>query len=75
MGANQSVWLELRTLREMNGDSLSSLSRRSGVSLSYLSQLENGVREPNAVVTKKLADALKVPTSVLKKEHRERAAS
>lgn len=60
-------WLELRVLRTKNGDSLTSLSQRSGVSLSYLSQLESGDREPNARVTKALADALKVPISVLEK--------
>lgn len=63
-------WLELRVLREKNGDTLTSLSKRSGVSLSYLSQLESGDREPNAVVTKKLAIALNVPLSVLEKERR-----
>lgn len=65
------VWLELRTIRELNGDSLTSLHQRSGVSLSYLSQLENGVREPNPVVTKKLARALNVPVSVLEKHRRD----
>lgn len=66
----RNQWLELRVLREKNGDSLTSLSKRSGVSLSYLSQLESGDREPNAPITKKLAIALNVPLSVLEKERR-----
>ena len=69
MANEPHVWLELRSIRTLNGDSLTSLSQRSGVSLSYLSQLESGQREPNAVVTKKLAQALKVPVSVLMKAH------
>lgn len=70
MDSIRTQWLELRVLREKNGDSLTSLSKRSTVSLSYLSQLESGDREPNVVVTKKLAIALNVPLSVLEKERR-----
>lgn len=70
MATERKQWLELRVLREKNGDSLTSLSKRSKVSLSYLSQLESGDREPNPVVTKKLAIALNVPLSVLEKERR-----
>lgn len=70
MQITRNQWLELRVLREKNGDSLTSLSKRTKVSLSYLSQLESGDREPNAVVTKKLAVALNVPLSVLEKERR-----
>lgn len=40
------------------------------MSLGYLSDLENGRREPNATVTKKLAVALNVPVSVLEKARR-----
>lgn len=70
MDTPRTQWLELRVLREKNGDSLTSLSKRSTVSLSYLSQLESGDREPNATVTKKLAIALNVPLSVLEKDRR-----
>lgn len=61
------VWQELRILRERTGWSSAELSRTSGVSTPYLSQLENGDRWPNATVTKKLAVALKVPVSVLER--------
>lgn len=64
------VWQELRTIRTLNGDSLTSLARRAdNMSLGYLSDLESGKREPNARVTKSLAEALKVPVSVLEKDN------
>lgn len=71
MGSDTSTWLELRVLREKNGDSLTSLARRAEMSLGYLSDLENGKREPNARMIKKLAVALNVPVSVLEKHRRE----
>lgn len=61
------VWRELRVLRERTGWASADLSRESGVSAPYLSQLENGDRWPNPRVTKKLADALRVPVSVLER--------
>lgn len=61
------VWKELRVLRERTGWASADLSRESGVSAPYLSQLENGTRWPNAVITKRLAGALKVPMSVLER--------
>ncbi len=64
------TWLELRVLREKDGHSLTSLAAKAEMSLSYLSDLENGRREPNARMTKKLAIALNVPVSVLEKERR-----
>lgn len=65
-------WLELRVLRERDGYTLTSLSKEAGVSLGYLSDLENGRRWPNPKMTKRLADSLKVPYSVLiKPRHRE----
>lgn len=64
------TWQELRVLREKDGHSLTSLSDAADMSLGYLSDLENGRREPNARVTKKLAVALNVPVSVLEKHRR-----
>lgn len=61
------VWLELRVIRTKDGHTLTSLAKTAGMSLSYLSDLENGRRRPNAKVTKKLAVALNVPVSVLEK--------
>lgn len=64
---NRTPWLELRVIRTKDGHSLASLARASGVSLSYLSQLESGDRKPSTTITKRLADALHVPYSVLEK--------
>ena len=63
------VWQELRTIRELAGWNPAELSRQANVAKSYLSQLENGQRWPSAAVTKKLAVALKVPVSVLKRDN------
>ena len=72
---NYGVWDELRVIRVRTGWSSAGLSRESGISAPYLSQLENGDRWPNATVTKKLADALKVPVSVLERPIEEKEAS
>lgn len=66
----KKTWQELRVLREKDGHSLTSLAAAADMSLGYLSDLENGRREPNARVTKKLAVALNVPVSVLEKHRR-----
>lgn len=64
---HHGVWLELRVIRTKDGHTLTSLAEAAGMSLGYLSDLENGRRRPNAKVTKKLAVALNVPVSVLEK--------
>lgn len=60
-------WQELRVIRERSGWTSADLSRESGVSAPYLSQLENGDRWPNARITKRLAASLRVPVSVLER--------
>lgn len=70
MTKQHHTWIELRVLREKDGHSLTSLAKAADMSLSYLSDLENGRREPNARMTKKLAVALNVPVSVLEKARR-----
>lgn len=64
------TWQELRVIREKDGHSLTSLAKAAGISLGYLSDLENGRREPNATMTKKLAVALNTPVSVIEKHRR-----
>lgn len=61
------VWQELRVLRERTGWSSAALAQESGVLPSLLSMLENGKRWPTPKVTKQLADALKVPYTVLER--------
>ncbi|QDK02801.1 Cro protein [Gordonia phage Squiddly] len=61
------IWQELRVIRTKDGHSLSSLAKAAGISLAYLSDLENGHRWPNATQLKKLAMALNCPMSVLER--------
>lgn len=44
------IWQELRVIRTKDGQSLAELSRTSGVSLGYLSDLEGGHRWPMSSV-------------------------
>lgn len=60
-----NTWIELRVLREKDGQSLTQLAKGSGIALGYLSDLENGKRPPNPRVIVKLARALNVPKSML----------
>ena len=69
-----TIWLELRVIRTKDGYTLTDLAKAADMSQGYLSDLENGKRWPNARVTKKLANALKVPVSVLEKPRPEEAA-
>ena len=62
------VWQELRVIRTKDGQSLAELSRNSGVSLGYLSDLEGGHRWPNATQLKKIAAGLHCPVSVLERD-------
>lgn len=71
----RTTWTELRVLRTKDGHSLTSLAAATApytgtgkpLSLGYLSDLEKGRREPNARITKVLAQTLNVPVSVLEK--------
>jgi transcriptional regulator with XRE-family HTH domain len=60
-------WLELQVLRERDGHTLTSLAKKAGISLGYISDLEKGRRNPTPHVTKALALALNVPYSVIQK--------
>ncbi|MFG6114713.1 helix-turn-helix domain-containing protein [Halobacillus sp. MO56] len=52
----------IRELREERGMSLSVLASRSGVSKSYISNIERGIQKnPSLIIMKKFADTLGVP--------------
>ena len=53
--------LKLRTLRRERGDSLKDVAERSGLSVSYLSEIEKGKKYPKPDKLIDLADALEVP--------------
>lgn len=67
MPTHRKPWVELTVLREKDGMSKTALAKAAGMSLSYLCDLENGQREPNAAMRTKLATALNVPKSMLEK--------
>lgn len=69
------VWQELRVLRERTGWSSADLAKQAKVLPSLLSMLENGRRWPTPTVTKKLADALKVPYTVLERPADQKVAA
>ncbi len=75
MTTKPRTWVALRVLREKDGHSLSSLARTAEMSLGYLSDLENGKRNPSPAITKKLATALNVTLSMLEKDRRYEEAS
>jgi transcriptional regulator with XRE-family HTH domain len=68
-------WTELRVLRAKDGHTLTTLATAAGMSLSYLSELESGRREPNPRITKRLAEALNVPMSMLEKRRHDQAGA
>ena len=55
----------LRLCRSARKLSLDELSRRSGLSQSYLSMIERNKRDPSLSTTEKLAEALGIATPIL----------
>ena len=53
--------LKLRTLRQQRGDSLKAVAERSGLSVSYLSEIEKGKKYPKPDKLIDLAEAFDVP--------------
>lgn len=62
------VWTNFRVVRTKDGQSLTDLHHKTGISLGHLSDLENGRRLPTPQILKKLAKALNVPVSVLERK-------
>ena len=58
-------WLELITLRERDGQTQTELAEALGWTQSYVSHLESGRRQPTPRLIRTIADALRVPYSVL----------
>ncbi|ETT53152.1 XRE family transcriptional regulator [Paenibacillus sp. FSL R7-269] len=59
------IGTKLNFLRKQQKVSLRTLSKASGVSLAYLSHIENGKRTPSPYILQKLAPVLKVPLAEL----------
>ncbi|WVX88602.1 Cro protein [Gordonia phage CheeseTouch] len=62
------VWQEFRVIRTKDGQSLTDIHKKTGISLSHLSDLENGRRLPTEAALKKIARALNCPVSVLERD-------
>ncbi|KYH31866.1 helix-turn-helix domain-containing protein [Neomoorella mulderi] len=65
--AENSVGLgdKIRLVRQEKGLSLKDLSAKTGISFTYLSEIERGVLHPAADTLSKIASALEVPLSLL----------
>tara|TARA_R110002020_G_scaffold26275_1_gene84922 strand:+ start:487 stop:774 length:288 start_codon:yes stop_codon:yes gene_type:complete len=57
--------LAVKTLRKNKGLTQGNFCETVGITQSYLSQVENGNKEPSMDVVKKIADALDTPIPVL----------
>lgn len=60
----------IRALRENNKQKLNDLAKMSGISLTYLSELERGNINPPIETLRKIADVLNVPVSIFLAEKR-----
>lgn len=54
------MWLQLTKLRESKGWTKAKLASNSGISNTYISELEAGKKQPTIKTIKKLANALEV---------------
>lgn len=59
------VWDALRDARTSRGRTLTALAADTGYSLSHLSDLERGRRLPSPQAVRRIADALKVPMTLI----------
>lgn len=55
----------IKHLRQQKGIKQNSLAEKSGISQTYLSQIENNVKEPNISTLKVICENLNVPLPVL----------
>lgn len=55
----------IQTCRMQRGFSQADLAKRAGISVSYLSMLENSKRDPTISTVQKIANALGVPIEIL----------
>lgn len=63
------MWTQLTKLRESRGWSKAQLASNSGVSNTYISELESGKKQPTITTIRKLAKALEVSIADLIEEY------
>lgn len=62
---NVNLGLAIEECRKLKGVNKSSLAEQAGLSVSYLSQIINGQREPTVTTIAKISEALGIPASLL----------
>jgi transcriptional regulator with XRE-family HTH domain len=60
---------QLKAIRKRNGVTLQQIADRTGLSKSFVSQVETGAANPSIASLKKITDALGVPLAALFEEH------
>lgn len=60
-----SIGTAIKLCRDRKRFTLSELSEKSGLSVSYISLLENNKRDPNLSKVESISDALNIPLSLL----------
>lgn len=55
----------IRLCRNQKDMSLEALSSKAGISVSYLSLLERGKRDPNISILERISSGLNIPVSIL----------
>ena len=60
-----SIGAAIKLCRDRKKLTLSELSEKSGLSVSYISLLENNKRDPNLSKVESISDALNIPLSLL----------
>ena len=60
-----SIGTAIKLCRDRKNLTLSELSKKSGLSISYISLLENNKRDPNLSKVEQISKALNIPLSIL----------
>ncbi|MCG8514515.1 MAG: helix-turn-helix domain-containing protein [Halanaerobiales bacterium] len=63
-----NIGAKIRKLRKKNNFTLKDLSKKTGLSISFISDIENGRRKPRLDNLNKLAEALNLPPDALLSE-------
>jgi transcriptional regulator with XRE-family HTH domain len=65
MAVSKSIGNTIKLCRGQRGLSQGDLAERAGLSVSYLSLIEQGKRTPNLEILEDIADALRIPLNIL----------
>jgi transcriptional regulator with XRE-family HTH domain len=65
MNVSKSIGSTIKLCRGQRGFSQGELAERAGLSVSYLSLIEQGKRTPNLEILEDITDALRIPLNIL----------